>query len=85
MSPLRTVVVADVPSSPNVTTCDRVGLAVWLRHPARTVSARINGRPVDLDDPEWSLPTDPPRQAWVDLDVDGQKAGLVVLLHAGWG
>jgi hypothetical protein len=44
---------------PNITTCDRVGLAVWLRRPAHRVTARISGRRVDLDDPEWSVPTDP--------------------------
>src|SRR4051794_41872963 len=31
--------------------CDRVGLAVWLRRPARTVSASIAGRPLRLADP----------------------------------
>jgi hypothetical protein len=96
-----------------VTTCDRVGLAVWLRRPARTVTARINGKPLDLDDPEWTdrsrrmrvgflqpagltdpggplnVPAHwegvPARSAWVDLDVDGEKTGLVVWLRAGWG
>jgi hypothetical protein len=43
----------------NSTTCDRVGLAVWLRHPARSITARVNGRPVRLDDPEWSNAKDP--------------------------
>jgi hypothetical protein len=45
--------------TPNSVACDRVGLAVWLRHPAKHVSARIDGRPIELDDPEWSQTTDP--------------------------
>jgi hypothetical protein len=44
---------------PNSVTCDRIGLAVWLRRPAHGVTARINGRRVVLDDPQWSLPQDP--------------------------
>src|SRR3954447_26223509 len=31
--------------------CDRVTLAVWLRRPARTVSATIAGEPLRLADP----------------------------------
>jgi hypothetical protein len=101
---------------PNVTTCDRVGLAVWLRHPAHKITARVNGRRVTLDDPHWGNTQDPrgplyvgflqpagltdpggalevparwegmpARSAWVDLDVDGHKTGMVVWLRAGWG
>lgn len=43
-------------SSPNSIRCDRVGLAVWLREPARSVRAEIGGRSFDLDDPTWSGP-----------------------------
>jgi hypothetical protein len=35
--------------------CDRVGLAVWLKRPARMVSATIAGRPLRLDDKAWSV------------------------------
>jgi len=41
---------------PNSIACDRVGLAVWLTRPARTVSATIGGRRFTLDDPRWSGP-----------------------------
>ena len=34
---------------PNSIVCDRVGLAVWLRHPAAHVSATIAGQPLTLD------------------------------------
>ena len=40
----------------NSIACDRVGLAVWLRRPARAVTATIAGRPVTLDDRAWSAP-----------------------------
>jgi hypothetical protein len=36
--------------------CDRVGLAVWLTRPARSVSALIGGRRFALDDDHWSGP-----------------------------
>jgi hypothetical protein len=41
---------------PNSLACDRVGLAVRLRAPAVAVSATIDGRPLQLDDPDWSGP-----------------------------
>jgi hypothetical protein len=41
---------------PNSLACDRVGLAVRLRAPAVAVSATIDGRPLELDDPDWSGP-----------------------------
>jgi hypothetical protein len=41
---------------PNSIACDRVGLAVWLRSPARAVEAEIDGRRVALDDRESSAP-----------------------------
>lgn len=39
---------------PNSFSCDRVGLAVWLREPAVRVNAAIAGRELQLADPEWS-------------------------------
>jgi hypothetical protein len=33
--------------------CDRVGLAVWLKRPARAVSGRIAGRPLRLPRATW--------------------------------
>jgi hypothetical protein len=39
---------------PNSIACDRVGLAVWLRKPARSVLATIAGRRFELSDPHWS-------------------------------
>jgi hypothetical protein len=39
---------------PNSIACDRVGLAVWLRDEATAVSAEIDGRRFELDDPEWA-------------------------------
>jgi hypothetical protein len=37
--------------------CDRVGLAVWLKRPARTVTGTIAGRPLRLGDKQWSVPS----------------------------
>ncbi len=34
--------------TPNSTACDRIGLAVWLKEPARSVTATIAGRPLRL-------------------------------------
>ena len=33
---------------PNVTTCGRVGIAVWLKHPARGVQANLDGASVRM-------------------------------------
>jgi hypothetical protein len=41
---------------PNSIRCDRVGLAVWLRRPAETVTATVAGVTIELDDPTWSGP-----------------------------
>ena len=41
---------------PNSIACDRVGLAVWTRRPARAVRATIAGRTFELDDPEYGSP-----------------------------
>ena len=43
---------------PNSFACDRVGLAVWLREPAVRVHAAIAGMGFELDDPEWSGPSE---------------------------
>jgi hypothetical protein len=40
--------------APNDFTCDRVGLAVWLREPALAVRASVAGRAFALDDRSWS-------------------------------
>jgi hypothetical protein len=37
----------------NFVVCDRVGLAVWLRRPARSVTAVLAGRRFALSDSEW--------------------------------
>ena len=42
-----------VPNSPN---CDRVGLAVWLKQPARSIEATIEGQTFGLDNQNWSEP-----------------------------
>jgi hypothetical protein len=69
----------------NSTTCDRVGLAVWLRHPARSVSAAIAGRTLRLD---WAGDR-PPRFAShaprTEFDGFLQPAGIVARLHAAAG
>lgn len=39
-------------ATPNGIACDRVGLAIWLRRPATSVSATIAGRPLKLD---WAV------------------------------
>ena len=41
---------------PNSTACDRVGVALRLRHPARRVEAAIGGHRAILDDRRWSGP-----------------------------
>ncbi len=68
----------------NSVACDRVGLAVWLRRPAVSVSATIAGEPVKLDwagdrSPGFALRHDhTPRTAF-----DGylQPAGITTALH----
>ena len=42
--------------TPNGIGCDRVGLAIWTKHPARSVRATIGGRSFALGDAEWSGP-----------------------------
>ena len=63
----------------NSIACDRVGLAVWLKRPAVSVTATIAGAPLALDwfgDERLSLPR--PHRAF-----DGylQPAGIVSRLH----
>jgi hypothetical protein len=41
---------------PNSTRCDRIGLAVWLKRPALTVSGAIDGRALSLRDRSLSTP-----------------------------
>jgi hypothetical protein len=36
---------------PNVTTCGRIGIAVWLAHPARSVSATVQDQSIRLTPP----------------------------------
>jgi hypothetical protein len=40
-------------TTPNSTTCERIGLAVWLRHPAAVVSATVVGQRFALHDEHW--------------------------------
>jgi hypothetical protein len=40
-------------AEPNSIACDRVGLAVWLRRPARRVTATIGSARFALDDERW--------------------------------
>ena len=41
-------------SIPNSTVCDRVGLAVWLKRPAKAVRAEINGHYLSLKFQPWA-------------------------------
>lgn len=41
---------------PNSVSCDRVGLAVWLKQPAETLVAQIEGRRVELASPGEFVP-----------------------------
>jgi hypothetical protein len=64
----------------NSIACDRVGLAIWLRHPATSVTATIAGRPLTLDDPTWAPrhQRHGPRTAFTGFL---QPAGIVSNLH----
>lgn len=60
--------------------CDRVGITVWLRKPAIRVVARVWGRRIVLDDPDWSGPlTDGRRTRFAGFL---QPAGLTKGPHA---
>ena len=63
----------------NSIACDRVGLAVWLKRPAVSVTATIAGAPLVLNHrDEFLYPGDPPHTSF-----DGflQPAGIVSRLH----
>lgn len=64
----------------NSIACDRVGLAVWLRHPATSVTATIAGRLLNLDDPTWA-PGHPRHGARTAFTGFLQPAGIVSNLH----
>jgi hypothetical protein len=66
---------------PNVITCDRVGLSVWLRRRAVSVSATIAGAPLKLNDPHWSYVARSGRQTIYIYAGFLQPAGLVSRLH----
>jgi hypothetical protein len=64
---------------PDTIRCDRVGLAVWLKRPARRVNATVAGRPFALDDPHWSaLPGGDGRKMFAGFL---QRAGVRERLH----
>jgi hypothetical protein len=64
---------------PNSVACDRVALAVWLRHPAMSVTATIAGEPLTLNDPRpVTGPAGLPRRVF---DGNLQPAGIVSRLH----
>jgi hypothetical protein len=58
---------------PNSIACDRVGLAVWLRHPALSISATIAGAPLQLNNPDWSGPA-----------RHGRRRMFAGFLHPAW-
>ena len=63
----------------NSIACDRVGLAVWLKHPALSVTATIAGAPLALNHrDEFLWPGDPPRTSFAGYL---QPAGIVSRLH----
>ena len=68
---------------PNSIACDRVGLAVWLRHPAISVSATIDGRTLRLDNATWSGPTHRGRRSMFAGFL--RPVGLVNMLHLASG
>lgn len=63
----------------NLISCDRVGLAVWLRHPALRVTATLAGRRFALDDALWSGPRRAGRRKLFAGFL--QPAGIVTRLH----
>jgi hypothetical protein len=67
-------------AEPNGVACDRIGLAVWLRRPARSVTAVVAGRRFALDDPGWSGPRRAGRRAMFAGFL--QPAGIVDRLGA---
>ncbi|MGH2926577.1 MAG: hypothetical protein ACRDL8_00040 [Solirubrobacteraceae bacterium] len=65
---------------PNSISCDRVGLAVWLRRPA-TVTAMIAGAPLKLNAPHWTYVAHDKRGALYVYAGFLQTAGLTTRLH----
>jgi hypothetical protein len=63
----------------NSIACDRVGLAVWLRRPALSVSATIDGRALRLDNAAWSGATHRGRRSMFAGFL--RPVGLVNMLH----
>jgi hypothetical protein len=64
---------------PNSIACDEVGLAIWLRHPAYSVRASIDGRDLAMKRfGDTLISTDKPRTAF-----DGylRPAGIVSRMH----
>jgi hypothetical protein len=66
---------------PNWIGCDRVGLAVWLRWPARAVTATIVGARLKLDDRRWSYIAHYGRHTVHVYAGFLQPAGLITRLH----
>jgi len=63
----------------NSIACDRVGLAVWLKRPAMSVTATIAGAPLTLDHRgDLVYKGDRPRSAFAGFL---QPAGIVARLH----
>ena len=65
----------------NSIACDRVGLAVWLRRPAVTVSATLAGRPLALNWHGDTPPASAPQHVRAAFDGYLQPAGIVSRLH----
>jgi hypothetical protein len=64
---------------PSSIACDRVGLAVWLKHPAVSVTAKINGAALLLDSYGAAAVGAPvPRRQFTGFL---QPAGIVSRLH----
>jgi hypothetical protein len=65
---------------PNALSCNRVGLAIWLRRPAISVNATIAGQPLKLDwfGEEARFASKSPR---TEFDGYLQPAGLTTRLH----
>jgi hypothetical protein len=59
-------------ATPQAQVCNRIGLAVWLRTPAVTAIATIDGRPLRLDS-----------RAWSDQAVGGKRKLLAGFLQPG--
>jgi hypothetical protein len=66
----------------NSTACERVGLAVWLRAPARTVSATIAGRRLSLSTAPARAFAAPGQRSGTMFVGYLEPAGIVTRLHA---